>query len=89
MAGGWTRDGGVQEQIDASIQDAVKTARSRLAAGESRTHCEECEAPIPEARRRAVPGVRFCIDCQARFEREQQRSSAGYNRRGSKDSQLR
>ena len=46
MAVGWTRDGGVQDQIDASIGDAVKIARSRLPAGESLTHCEECETVI-------------------------------------------
>lgn len=88
MAGGWTRDGGVQEQIDASIEDAVKTARQRLPAGESLTHCEACEAPIPEARRKAVPGVRLCIDCQAQLEKTQ-KTFTGVNRRGNKDSQLR
>lgn len=88
MAGGWSKDGAVQDQIDASIEDAVKLARSRLSQGESRTQCEECESPIPEARRLAVPGVRFCIDCQSIFD-EQQESNTGINRRGSKDSQLR
>ncbi|MFG6028596.1 TraR/DksA C4-type zinc finger protein, partial [Salmonella enterica subsp. enterica serovar Minnesota] len=24
----------------------------------------ECEAPIPPARRRAIPGVQLCITCQ-------------------------
>jgi len=28
MAGGWSRDGAVQEQIDASVEDAVQRARS-------------------------------------------------------------
>jgi phage/conjugal plasmid C-4 type zinc finger TraR family protein len=88
MAGGWTRDGGVQEQIDASIEDAVKLDRSRLADGESLTHCEECEAVIPDARRKAIPGVRLCVNCQAELEKLQT-SPAGFNRRGSKDSQLR
>lgn len=88
MAGGWSRDGGVQDQIDASVDDAVSLARSRLPQGESATHCEECDAPIPEARRRAVPGVRICIKCQSAVEANQ-KQSAGYNRRGSKDSQLR
>ncbi len=88
MAGGWSRDGGVQEQIDASVDDAVSLARSRLPAGESATHCDECDAPIPEARRRAIPGVRICIACQSELEAKQTQS-AGYNRRGSKDSQLR
>lgn len=88
MAGGWTRDGNVQDQIDASLEDAVKLARSRLPAGESATHCENCDAVIPEARRKAVPGVRLCIGCQAEFEKRQT-TPTGYNRRGSKESQLR
>jgi phage/conjugal plasmid C-4 type zinc finger TraR family protein len=87
MAGGWTRDGGVQDQIDASIEDGVKLARSRLPEGESLTHCEECDAVIPDARRRAVPGVRLCVACQSEFEKRQT-IPTGFNRRGSKDSQL-
>jgi phage/conjugal plasmid C-4 type zinc finger TraR family protein len=87
MAVGWSRDGDVQEQIDASVQDAVEEARRRLPAGESRTHCEVCDEPIPEARRKAIPGVRLCVQCQAELEK-QQTSHALYNRRGSKDSQL-
>jgi len=86
MAGGWARDGAVQEQIDASVGDAVKRARSQLPTGESLTHCAECEEPIPEARRKAVPGVRRCVDCQEEWDRAKAFSS--YNRRGSKDSQL-
>ncbi len=88
MAGGFAKDGAVQEQIDASIEDAVNRARSRLAKGESRSHCEECGASIPEARRAAVPGVRFCIRCQSERDKRDAPVS-GYNRRGSKDSQLR
>ena len=88
MATGWSRDGAVQEQIDASVADSVKRARSRLPTGESLAHCETCEEKIPEARRKAVPGVRLCIDCQMELEKRQTTGS-GYNRRGSKDSQLR
>ena len=87
MAGGWTRDGGVQDQIDASVEDAVKRARSRLPAGEGAIHCEECETAIPEARRQAIPGVRLCISCQSAHEKRQTMPT-GFNRRGSKDSQL-
>ena len=88
MAGGFAKDGAVQEQIDASIEDAIQRARSRLPRGESLGHCEECGETIPEARRKAVPGVRLCISCQETEDMEQVNSS-GYNRRGSKDSQLR
>ena len=88
MAGGWTRDGAVQDQIDASVEDAVKLARSRLPGGGGLTHCEECHTVIPEARRKAIPGVRICVRCQSERE-EQQTTPSGFNRRGSKDSQLR
>jgi phage/conjugal plasmid C-4 type zinc finger TraR family protein len=87
MAVGWSRDGSVQDQIDANVQDAVKLARSRLAAGDSLTHCEACETAIPQARREAIPGVRLCVECQSHLEKRQT-APTGYNRRGSKDSQL-
>ena len=88
MAGGWARDGAVQDQIDASVEDAVKRARSRLPVGESLLECEECGADIPEGRRAALPGVRLCVQCQSERDRHDA-AHAGYNRRGSKDSQLR
>jgi phage/conjugal plasmid C-4 type zinc finger TraR family protein len=88
MAGGWTNDGAVQEQIDSSIADAIQRARSQLPSGESLMHCQECDAPIPEARRKAVVGVHLCVACQTEHDKEQAKFS-GYNRRGSKDSQLR
>ncbi len=88
MATGWAGDGAVQDQIDATVKDAIKRARSQLPQGPGLTHCEECDAAIPEARRKAVPGVRLCVACQEAHDQEQG-ASAGYNRRGSKDSQLR
>ncbi|CAM3679505.1 DksA/TraR family C4-type zinc finger protein [Rheinheimera salexigens] len=88
MAGGWARDGATQEQIEASIEDAVQEARSHLTHGDSLTHCEECDCAIPEARREAIHGVRLCIKCQQQLE-DEHTDSGGINRRGSKDSQLR
>jgi phage/conjugal plasmid C-4 type zinc finger TraR family protein len=88
MATGWAKDGAVQDQIDATVKDAVSRAQSRLAQGPGLTHCAECGAEIPKARRDAVPSVRLCIRCQDAEDREAVRF-AGYNRRGSKDSQLR
>lgn len=87
MAVGWSRDGAEQEQIDATVESAVQLAKSRLPDGESLTHCEECEVAIPEARRKAMPGVRLCIRCQSEFEKKLKTVTL-YNRRGSKDSQL-
>jgi phage/conjugal plasmid C-4 type zinc finger TraR family protein len=88
VAGGFAKDGAVQDQIDATVEDAVKHARDQLPKGESLKICEDCDGEIPQARRSAVPGVRLCINCQSEQDKENKKSS-GYNRRGSKDSQLR
>ena len=41
----------------------IYNARSRISTP-SRFLCEECDAPIPQARRSAVPGVALCVSCQ-------------------------
>ncbi len=88
MAGGWVRDGAVSEQIEASINDELARLKARRApVGESAEVCAECDEPIPQARREALPGVKLCIDCvQARDATYKTRG--GMNRRGSKNSQL-
>jgi hypothetical protein len=88
MASGWAAEPAEQQQNDDSIKDAVERARAQLARGPSLSHCEECGAEIPEARRLAVSGVRLCVSCQSERD-EAQQAVSGYNRRGSKDSQLR
>lgn len=91
MAGGWARDEAVNEQIDISTQEAIERMRLRNAQrahGDSAALCDECDEPIPEARRQAIAGVRLCVDCQSGRDRAF-RPVAGINRRGSKDSQLR
>jgi phage/conjugal plasmid C-4 type zinc finger TraR family protein len=89
MATGWAGDGAVQDQIDATIKDAIKRARSKKPRGPSLKICEECDARIPEARRQAVPGVRLCVSCQTERDNAEGSAHSGFNRRGSKDSQLR
>ena len=88
MANGWAGDGAVQEQIQDSINDEIRRARKNVPSGESLEFCEECGEEIPLARRKALPGVRLCIHCQEKADKEQKAVSL-YNRRGSKDSQLR
>ena len=90
MATGWAHEGAVLEQIEDTITDGVLTARplaDRQAGGEGAEQCVECGEDIPEARRRALPGVCTCVSCQS--GRDSRIVLVGINRRGSKDSQLR
>lgn len=91
MAGGWARDDAVNDQIEISTAEAVARARQRAGQGqavrESATTCIDCDEPIPQARRQALPGVQLCLDCQRDHDRAW-RPAGGINRRGSKDSQL-
>jgi phage/conjugal plasmid C-4 type zinc finger TraR family protein len=88
MATGWAKEGAVQDQIDATVKDAIRRAQSRMPQGPGSTHCAECGAGIPQARRDAMPGARLCLSCQETQDHHTGTFS-GYNRRGSKDSQLR
>ncbi|MFC3125498.1 DksA/TraR family C4-type zinc finger protein [Pseudoroseomonas globiformis] len=86
MASGWAPDSAVQDQIDDTVADGVLRARAHLPTGEGTTHCHECGEEIPPARRSALPGVRTCVACQSAWDRRP--VNIGFNRRGSKDSQL-
>lgn len=86
MAGGWTRDGAVLDQIEDTIADGVLNARARMPVGDGASHCIECGEEIPELRRRALPGAVTCVNCQS--GRDGRVVVTGINRRGSKDSQL-
>ncbi len=91
MASGWANDNAVNDQIRASLEDEAERVRRRLPQGQGLVNCEECGEEIPEARRQALPGVRLCLACQTERDEEEarERSFSPYNRRGSKDSQLR
>lgn len=61
------------EHEDELRRDALE--RQERAAGlvgktvaDSATHCRACEARIPEKRRKAIPGVQTCIECQRELE---------------------
>jgi phage/conjugal plasmid C-4 type zinc finger TraR family protein len=86
MASGWASDGAVQDQIDDPVIDGIMRARARMPTGVGESHCLECGDEIPEARRRVLPGVRTCIRCQS--ARDRRPVNIGFNRGGSKHSQL-
>ncbi len=80
MATGWAGDGAVQDQIDATVKDAISRVQRQLPQGPSLSHCAECDAAIPEARRAAIAGVRFCVACQE-LQDQNTAQFSGYNRR--------
>lgn len=57
-----------QEINEQLLGDALAAQQRGMPRGESATHCEDCGEPIPEARRKASPGCRKCIDCQTTLE---------------------
>lgn len=65
MAVGFAKDGAEQDEIAAVVQAAVVHARSQFnEERESLYRCFECEERIPEARRQAIKGCLYCINCQ-------------------------
>ena len=48
----------------AIVDTGVAVARMMLGNGPSSKVCLDCGDPIPENRRLASPGCRFCITCQ-------------------------
>ena len=87
MVVGWAGDDAVNAQIQSSIDDEVARARSLLPKGKSLAQCEQCEASIPKARQKALPGVRLCIACQEEHDKDLVPFST-HNRKASKNSQL-
>ena len=60
-----------QEANDLFQSDALAAHQRRAQQarpGQGLDECVDCGEPIPEARRRAVPGCQRCIDCQADSE---------------------
>ena len=67
MAVGFAKDGAEQEEIQAVVNAAISHARKQIgdSTTESRTHCLDCSRAIPERRRAAMKGCKYCIDCQS------------------------
>ncbi|QQG32261.1 putative zinc-finger containing protein [Citrobacter phage CkP1] len=89
MASGWGPSDDAFATIEATVSDGIEWARLTLKLAESKEsekYCEECDEEIPEARRLAIKGCTRCVACQSSHDDV---VKSYYNRRGSKDSQLR
>lgn len=58
----------VQKINEQFLDNAIAEQQRSMPTGESLLECEDCGEPIPEARRKAMPGCRRCIDCQTTLE---------------------
>ena len=65
MAVGWSKDGAVQDEIDSTVKEALERVRRSAPSGESLKSCEACGREIPQARRKAIAGVKLCVACQS------------------------
>lgn len=61
----------IQEQQAELLERQINAARVKH-CGVSALVCEECDAPIPAARRAAYPSATRCVSCQSVFEAKKQ-----------------
>lgn len=84
MAIGFGNIDNFQETIQTTIDNGIGFARSQLSEVESE-YCIDCGNKIP-LKRREIMKVCRCVFCQEKHDKQYKET---YNRRGSKDSQLR
>lgn len=56
----------VQERVALHLERTIEAHRPRDQPG--RLECENCDEPIPELRRRALPSATRCVGCQQALE---------------------
>ena len=60
-----------QQLREFALNDQARRAGlAGMTVADSAEFCQACAEDIPDARRRAVPGVQFCVACQSRRERK-------------------
>ena len=69
MASGWATEDSIENEISNYIDDKIEKAKKQIHSGKTLIYCEDCGEEIPEARRRAVPGVKKCVKCQEKMDK--------------------
>ena len=54
---------------DALREQARRAGLAGKTVADSATECADCGEEIPQERRQALPGIQFCVACQARREK--------------------
>ena len=57
----------VQQRVEENLAHALASTIKRPSTP-SAFFCEDCDGPIPEARRKALDGVTHCVTCQEVLE---------------------
>lgn len=57
------------QDLDARYLQQALEQRQVKPKGDSRSHCIDCEVPIPQKRQDYIKGVERCVQCQEAFER--------------------
>lgn len=68
-----------EEILSDALRDQVRRAGlAGKTVADSAEYCEaeHCGEPIPQRRRQAVPGCRFCVNCQGRQEKSNKGAKA-------------
>lgn len=53
------------ERAAIRVEEQIAFAKSQLPKGPGTLNCIDCGELIPEARRKALPGVVCCVECQS------------------------
>ncbi|MCG3724702.1 TraR/DksA C4-type zinc finger protein [Vibrio cincinnatiensis] len=62
------RAGSVEAQFQQMALANHQARRMQAPKLQSRTHCMECDDPIPKARQESIVGCQYCTPCQAEQE---------------------
>jgi phage/conjugal plasmid C-4 type zinc finger TraR family protein len=60
--------GGADDEAERAmirVEEGIAIAKSLLPSGPGSVTCLDCGNTIPEARRKALPGVVRCVECQS------------------------
>ena len=64
---GWGAQDDFQEQIEQTVKDRRAIVEAQM-MGTGKKNCEDCDNPIPLARREVYPSCTRCVNCQSWHE---------------------
>lgn len=56
------------QEVEQQQRDIALQRRFQGTYQPSRSHCIDCDEPIPQQRQQMVKGCQRCIDCQQQYE---------------------